>query len=274
MSELIDAHHHLLYPDRIRYPDIARHMEAIHRPFLPGDLAPLLAEAGVRGTICVQAANDLDETELLLAVAREVGWMLGVVGWLPIHDAEATRRALDRFDDPLLVGSRFLIHREPDPSWLSSGPVLEALQVLAERDLVYELVALAKGHLDNAPAVIERVPELDLVIDHLGGPNVRGGRWEPWASLMAHAAEHPRCTVKLSGLDPVDGSIEGYRRHVEHVLEHFGPDRVMWASNWPATRFGDGYRVMLDDARSFLSALSPMELDAVLGGNARRVYGC
>ena len=103
---------------------------------------------------------------------------------------------------------------------------------------------------------------------------MRGGRWEPWASIMAAAAQHPRCTVKLSGLDPVDGSVEVYRPYVDHVLEHFGPDRVMWASNWPATRFGDGYRVMLDDARSFLGGLSDAEVDAVLGANARRVFRC
>src|SRR5690606_11805345 len=122
------------------------------------------------------------------------------------HDAEVTRRTLDRFDDPNLVGVRHLIHREPDPAWLQTEPVIDALRVLASRGLVYELVALAKGHLDNAPKLIEAVPALDLVIDHLGGPNVRKQRWEPWATLMARAAEHSRCTVKMSGLDPIDGS--------------------------------------------------------------------
>lgn len=273
-TEVIDAHHHLIYPDRLAYPDIARHMAAIHRPFTPEDLAPLLAEAGVDGTICVQAANDEAETALLLEVAHEVEWVLGVVGWLPIHDPEATRRALERFDDPHLRGCRYLIHREPDPAWLQRDAVIESLSVLATAGLVYELVALVKGHLDNAPAVLERVPDLDLVIDHLGGPNVRGARWEPWASIMAAAAQHPRCTVKLSGLDPVDGSAAAYRPYVDHVLEHFGPDRVMWASNWPATRFGDGYSVMLDDARPFLGGLSIDERDAVLGANARRVFRC
>jgi L-fuconolactonase len=274
VSEVIDAHHHLVYPDRVGYPDLATHMAAIHRSFTPADLAPLLDEAGVDATICVQAANDEAETALLLEVAHEVEWVLGVVGWLPVHDPEATRRALDRFDDPVLVGCRYLIHRQPDPSWLSSDAVVESLGVLAGAGLAYELVALAKGHLDNAPEVLDRVPDLDLVIDHLGGPHVRGGRWEPWASIMASAAQHPRCTVKLSGLDPIDGTVAPYRPYVDHVLEHFGPDRVMWASNWPATRLGDGYRVMLDDARGFLAGLSPAETDAVLGANARRVYRC
>jgi L-fuconolactonase len=273
-SEVVDAHHHLIYPNLVEYPDIERHMAAIHRPFTPDDLTPLLAEAGVDATICVQAANDEAETALLLDVVREVDWLLGLVGWLPIHDPEATRQALARFDDPALLGCRYLIHREPDPAWLCHPPVVEALAVLADAGLVYELVALAKGHLDNAPLLLETVPDLDLVIDHLGGPNVRGDRWEPWASIMAMAAQHPRCSVKLSGLDPIDGSVEPYRRYVDHVLEHFGSERVMWASNWPATRLGEGYRVMLDDAQVFLAGLSPGDRDAVLGANARRIYRC
>lgn len=272
MSELIDAHHHLIYPDRVGYPDLAQHMPAIHRRFGTADLAPLLADAGVTATICVQAANDDAETALLLEVARKVDWMIGVVGWVPLHDAEVTRRTLDRFDDPALVGIRYLIHREPDPGWLSTAPVLDALRVLSEHDLVFELVALAKGHLDNAPSVVEAVPDLDLVIDHLGGPNVRGGRWEPWATLMARAAEHPRCTVKLSGLDPIEGGVEPYRRYVDHVMEHFGAERVMWASNWPATRLGTGYRQTLDDARSLVPGLSSSDRDAVFAENAARVY--
>lgn len=271
---MIDAHHHLVFPDRVPYPDLETHMPAIHRHIGPEQLAPLLADAGVTGTICVQATNHDDETALLLDLAARIEWLLGVVGWVPLHDPDITAKALDRHDDPALVGVRYLIHREPDPAWLSTPTVLASLQVLADRGLVYELVALGKGHLDNLRAIIENVPELTLVIDHLGGPNVRGGRWEPWASLMAEAAQHPRCAVKLSGLDPVDSSVEPYRRYVEHVLEHFGPSRVMWASNWPATRLGDGYRVMLDDALALLRPLSGDELDAVLGANARRVYGC
>src|SRR5690606_46442 len=137
-----------------------------------------------------------------LEVAHEHDWVLGVVGWVPLHDADAASDALARFDDPLLVGVRHLIHREPDPAWLASPPVLAALRVLADRGLAYELVALAKGHLDNLVAIVERVPQLTLVIDHLGGPNVRGERWEPWASLMRAAAQHPNCAVKVSGLDP------------------------------------------------------------------------
>ena len=70
------------------------------------------------------------------------------------------------------------------------------------------------------------------------------------------------------------GPLGGVFRATDGLLARFGPQRVLWASNWPATRFGDGYEVMLDDAQSFLTGLSPAEIDAVLGANARRVYRC
>ena len=272
-AEVIDAHHHLVFPDDVAYPDLAVHMPAIHRLVAPSELEPLLADAGVDGTICVQATNDERETVLLLDVARRHPWLRAVVGWIPLHDPDTVVDALDRVASPALVGVRHLIHREPDPAWLATKPVLASLQLLAERSMVYELVALAKGHLDNAIPIIEHVPDLTLVIDHLGGPNVRGERWEPWASLMRAAAQHPRCVVKLSGLDPIDGSVEPYRRYVEHVVDVFGTQRVMWASNWPATRLGTGYRETLDDALDLLPEVAPHERAAVLGANARRVYG-
>jgi L-fuconolactonase len=272
IGPVIDAHHHLVFPERVGYPDIARAMPEIHRTFAAEDLAPLLSEAGVDGTIVVQAANDLAETALLLEQARQHEWIRGVVGWVPLDDPVLTSEAVADVGDPMLRGVRYLLHRESDPRWLSTPARLDALRVLAENSLVFDVLTLAKGHLDNVPTVIEEVPELTLVIDHLGSPYVRGGRWEPWASLMSAAAQHERCFVKYSSLDPIDGSIEQHRPYVEHVFTEFGAERVMWASNWPATRLGESYRQMLDDARSLLPRGAEPMTDAVFGDNARRIY--
>jgi L-fuconolactonase len=273
IGRVIDAHHHLLDPARVAYPDIERVMPEINQTFSAADLAPLLSEARVDGTIVVQAANEMAETSMLLDLARRTDWIRGVVGWVPLQDADATAAAIAKVDDERLLGVRTLLHRESDPQWLSAPARLDALRVLAECSLVFDALTLAKGHLDNIPTVLERVPELTLVIDHLGSPFVRGDRWEPWASLMSAAAQHERCFVKYSSLDPIDGSVEPLRPYVEHVFSEFGTDRVMWASNWPATRRGASYRAMLDDARALLPRGAESEIDAVFGDNARRVYG-
>lgn len=270
---MIDAHQHFVFPDKISYPDLELAMPEINRAITPDDLAPQLRESKVDGTVLVQAANDIAETRMMLDVAAQVDWVTAVVGWVPLDDPDTAAAALDGIDNPCLAGLRYLIHRQPEPRWLSDPARLDALRVVAGRGLVYELVALAKGHLDNAVAIVEHVPELTLIIDHLGGPHVRGERWEPWASIVRAAAQHERCMVKYSGLDPVDGSVEAYRPYVEHVFAEFGPDRVLWASNWPATRLGGSYKTIVDDSFALLPALSSAERDAVFGTNTRRVYG-
>jgi L-fuconolactonase len=273
IAYVIDAHQHFVFPDRVSYPDLERAMPQINRMLVPADLEPQLRAAKVDGTILVQAANDLAETRVLLDVVAEIAWVLGAVGWIPLESPAAAAAELAKFTGPELVGVRYLIHREPDPEWLSAPPRLDALRLLADQHLVYELVALAKGHLDNALTIAERIPELTLVIDHLGGPNVRGNRWEPWASIMSRLAEHSGCIVKYSGLDPVEGSTSGYRPYVDFVFEHFGPERIMWASNWPASRLGDSYQLLVDDSLRLLPSLTPAERDQVFDRTARRTYG-
>jgi L-fuconolactonase len=273
IAAVIDAHQHFFHPQRVAYPDVERHMPAIHRTIAPADLRPQLHAAGVDGTVLVQAANDVRETHLLLEIASQHDWVRAVVGWVPLDDPEATSAALDDVGAPALRGVRTLLHREPDPQWVVAAARLDALRVLAAHGLVFDLVTIVKGHLDNAPRLLEAVPELTVVIDHLGSPHVRSGRREPWGSLMRTAAQHPQCHVKFSGLDPVDGAVDVYRPYVDHVFEHFGADRVMWASNWPATRLGGPYQQIVDDSMRLMPALSSTEVDAVLDGNARRVYG-
>ncbi len=247
-------------------------MPDINRTLVPADLEPQLRAAHVDGTILVQAANDLDETRLIGDVAEKVPWVLGTVGWIPLETPEAAAVALAAVSRRELVGVRYLIHREPDPAWLSAPARLDSLRLLAQQGLAFDLVALAKGHLENGLAIAEHIPELTLVVDHLGGPYVRGNRWEPWAAIMSELAQHSRCVVKYSGLDPVDGSVEGYRPYVDHVFEQFGTDRIMWASNWPATRLGGAYQLIVGDSLRLLPRLTAHEREQVLDSTARRAY--
>jgi L-fuconolactonase len=271
---VIDAHQHFVFPDRVRYPDLERAMPEINRRLAPDDLEPQLRSADVEGTVLVQAANDSAETVLMLELAAETPWLLGVVGWLPLETPETAAAALSAIaEHPKLVGIRYLIHRQPDPGWLSAPDRIEALRFLAQQGLAYEVVALAKGHLENALVIADQVPDLTLVIDHLGCPYVRRNRWEPWASIMSELAQRSRCVVKYSGLDPVDRSVEGYRPYVAHIFEQFPPERIMWASNWPATRLGDSYQLIVDDSFSLLPDLAESERTQVFEDTARATYG-
>jgi L-fuconolactonase len=194
----------------------------------------------------------------------------------PLADPPAAARALERYAVPgsRLCGIRHLIHDEPDPDWVVQPRVLESLARLAERGLAFDLSAFSARHLSHVPTLAERVPELRVVVCHFGMPRVDLGEWEPWASAFARAAQHPHCTVKISGLDLFLGGPDAAKiqRYVDHALACFGPERLIWASNWPVSLQLRGYRELLETGRAVLAGCSTAERDAVLGGNANRVY--
>jgi L-fuconolactonase len=120
----------------------------------------------------------------------------------------------------------------------------------------------------------ERVPHLRLVIDHMGHPKIKDDEWEPWATHIARSAEHPGAVLKLSALDMSTWSVnvEAFRRYVDHALEHFGPQRMLWGSNWPVSLKLQGYGVLLESARELVAACTTEEQDAIFGATATRVY--
>jgi L-fuconolactonase len=275
VSAVVDAHHHFLDPAHIDYPFL-RFLPQLARRLDAADLAPLVRAAGVAATVAVQASDSLAETEFLLAQAAGADFVAGVVGWVPLADPRAAAHALDRFADHpgRLVGIRHLIHDEADADWVVQPRVLESLALLAERGLAFDLSAFQPRHLEHVTTIALRVPQLRVVVCHYGMPRVDQQQWEPWASAFAAAARNPNASVKISGLDLFLGGPdpEPTRPYFEHALACFGPERMLWASNWPVSLQLRGYAELLDAARVQLAALDARARDAVLGDTARRVY--
>lgn len=274
--EVVDAHHHFLDPERIEYPFL-QFLPELRRFVGTSDLAPILREAGVARTVCVQAADTEDETAFLLEQAAGVDWVAGIVGWVPLVDPEATESAVERHlggGGSLLRGIRHLIHDEPDPDWLLQPSVLESLEILAENDLSFDVSAFQPRHVEHVATLAERVPDLRVVLCHLGMPRVDQGEWEPWASAFARAAENPRAVVKFSAMDLFVGRVDValFQRYVDHALECFGPSCMMWASNWPVSLQMRGYTELLEGARELVRGCSEAEQAEIFGGTARRVY--
>lgn len=276
---IVDAHHHLLAPDRIDYPFL-QFLPDLRRDLDHADLRPLVAEAGVDATVCVQAADSEDETAFMLEQQGEADFIAGVVGWVPLDDPDATAAALARHGGAApgaLVGIRHLIHDEPDEDWIVRTPVLESLGLLADAGLAFDLSAFTPRHLEHVGTIAAAAPELDLVVCHFGMPPADDGSgqsWEPWATRFAEAARHERCAVKVSGLDMYRGGCdtERFRPYFDHALRHFGVERMIWASNWPVSLQLRGYRELLDTARAVLAGCTARERDAIFGGNANRIY--
>ena len=197
---VIDSHVHVWDPTRAHYPWLAE-APSLNRRFDLSDVEPEHDSAGVVAVVLVQAADDLDDTRLMLEIAASNPRVAGVVGWVPLLDPIAAARALDRWCDEPIVGVRHLIHRDPDPDLLADRRIDDVLMMLAERHLTFDVCAETEHLLRLVPALAERHPSLTLVIDHLAKPPIATGGWQPWAALLTDAAAAPNTVVKLSGLN-------------------------------------------------------------------------
>jgi L-fuconolactonase len=277
---MIDAHHHFWWTGRHTYTWPAQVGDRFARDFTPDDLRPALARCGVKGTVLVQVLHQVGgETEECLDLSNEVDFVRGVVGWLPLADPDATTQALERLRSRggKLVGVRHLISNEPDPRWLLQDGVIESLKLLAAAKLAFDAIPVTAAQFESVLDVAERLPELKLVLNHLGRPPIPEQGWEPWATQIARAAEHRNVSIKLSiGLDIImrwRWSTEAIRPYSDHALDLFSSNRVMAASNWPVILLGASYEEAWNGITELLTGLSADERHAVLGGSAKRIYG-
>lgn len=274
---IIDAHQHFWWIAKRKQPLPPLFGSRLARDFTPDDLLPELRAAGVDGTILVQSLDDYDETIQYLDLADAHDFIAGVVGWVPLADPHACARALDALSTrSKFVGMRHLIAYEPDPGWVLRAGVLESLRMLAHRHLAFEAIPITHQQLDAVIEAAQRLPDLPIVLNHLGRPPVPEHGWEPWASQIARAAACSNLSVKLSaGGDLVarwQWSTDQIRHYVDYVIGRFGPGRVMAASNWPVVLLGGTFAEVWRGITELVSGLSSSERAAVLGGTAQRIY--
>ena len=271
----IDSHQHFWDVESGRYPWPTPADRTIYRTFTPADLEPELTRSAIDGTVLVQTVDTLDDTDSMLVVASAHRFVRAVVGWLPLEEAEGLDASLDARPDARLVGVRHLIHHEPDREWLVRPSVSRGLDVLARRGLTFDVVAVFPDHLRLVPIVADRHPDLTLVIDHLGNPPFRRAGWTTWVREIHAAAARPNVAAKLSGLDTAAG--DGWtdaelRRAIDVALEAFGPDRLMFGSDWPVCRARSAYADVVQATERAVGDLSPAEREAIMGGTAVRIY--
>lgn len=270
----IDAHQHFWALARGDYDWLTPELGPIHRDFLPDDLEPLLMAAGIGGTILVQAAPTENETDFLLDIARRTGFVKGVVGWTDFEAPGAAARIARLGRDPLVVGLRPMIQDIGDPDWMLRETLTPAFAALTEAGLTFDALTLP-DHLPRLRRLLARHPGMRVVIDHGSKPEIRDGRIDDWKAEMTALGRDSAAWVKLSGLvteAAADWTEEDLRPYVEHLLEAFGPERLIWGSDWPVCTLASPYTRWLEVTDRLLSGLSEAEREAIYGGNAARAY--
>ena len=279
MSRLIDAHHHFWDPETAEYPWLTGDFAGIRRRFGPDDLSPNLASAGVDGTVLVQTRSGLDETREFLLTAAVTPFIRGVVGWLDLTDPAISDTIAELGAHPggeRLVGIRHQVQDESDPDWLLRPDVERGIAAVGRAGLVYDLLVRSR-ELPAASALARRLPDVRFVVDHLAKPPIAQGRRQPWASLLAELGPLQNVAAKLSGLvteaDWTGWTISDLQPYVDVALEVFGPDRILFGSDWPVCLLAAPYALVLEAARSLTDRLSPTERAAIFGRTAEAIYG-
>jgi L-fuconolactonase len=270
----IDAHQHFWSLARGDYGWLTPALGAIHRDFGPADLAPLLAAHGIERTILVQAAPTEAETAYLLDIAAKTPFVAGVVGWADFDAPDVAERIAALAADPLLVGLRPMVQDIADDDWLAHPSLAPAFEAMITQDLVFDAL-LKPHHIPAMLTVLERHPDLACVIDHGAKPDLVSGDLAAWRDGMSTLAEYPRLTCKLSGLVTEansDWTLETLRPVVEHLLATFGPERLIFGSDWPVVTLRASYAQWFEAAETLLAGLIEEQRFAAFGGNAQKLY--
>ena len=274
---MIDSHHHLWNYSAAEY-DWIPPGTPLAKDQLMEQLTAATSAAGVDGTVVVQARQTLVESDWLLTLAEQSEIIAGVVGWVPLIHPEVGNDLSRLAAHPKFKAVRHVLQGEADEYFLRDD-FHRGLSLLPDLDLRYDLL-LFQRQLPVAIQLVDRQPDLGIIIDHLAKPEIRKGKIDPaWKTGMAELAKRDNILgVKISGMvtEVLDPEIDEatLRTYFEETLALFGPERLMFGTDWPVCLLRiDSYQTWTEMVRSFVSPLSPDDAQAILHGNAVRIYG-
>ncbi|MBS0207605.1 MAG: amidohydrolase family protein [Planctomycetes bacterium] len=274
---MLDSHQHFWQLSQpfnyawLRAPELA----PICRDFLPEDILPHLRVTGIARSIFVQTQHDLAENRWVLGLAERYDFVAGVVGWVDLASPACADQLAEFRAHPKFVGVRHVTQDEPDDDFIIRPDVLRGLRVLERAGVPFDLLFYVK-HLKHAATVARHVPTLPLVIDHLAKPRVREHALDDWLPAFRAAAACPNVYCKLSGLVTEAAwhawTVADLQPYVAAALALFGPERLMFGSDWPVCELSASYEEVFASMRQALAPLSAAEREQIFGGTAAKFY--
>jgi L-fuconolactonase len=272
----IDAHQHFWHPGRGDYGWMPKDDPVLSRPYAPAELWPQMQASGVAGSMLVQAAPTVHETEYMLGIADATPWVQGVVGWVDFEN-EAEAATLRRLaGHSKFKGVRPMIQDIADDAWMHRPDVQWAYRALIDNDLTFDALGFPR-HLDHFLQLLKRYPDLRVVVDHGMKPQIHGHPvgFEAWREGMRRIAGETRVCVKFSALITearADWTVEHLRPYAAHIFSVFGAERVMWGSDWPVCRLRGEYADWRAAALALTAHLGAADRAAIFGGTAAQFY--
>ena len=270
----IDSHQHFWSYDEQQYPWIPKDT-LLHRDWLPKDLEPLLAKAGLDGCVAVQARQTVGESHWLLTLADQAPMIKGVVGWVDLQSEVVEEQLAQLAKHPKLVGVRHIVEDEPDVDFMLRPNFLRGLSKLIQFNLAYDILIYPK-QLPAAITLAREFPEQPFVLDHIAKPFIKDGVLSPWREQIRELAASPNVWCKVSGMiteaNHATWQSAEFKPYLDVVFAVFGEDRLMYGSDWPVCLLAGSYERTFELVDAYTRQLTHSAREKLFGGNACRFY--
>lgn len=251
-------------------------MQVLKRNYLPEDLLPLLQQSGVDGCIAVQASQTREENDFLLGLAAAHPYIRGVVGWIDWQSQDIKEQLAYYQTVEKMKGFRHVIHDEPDTDFMLQPGFIKYVTEVLQHGFVYDIL-IFDYHLPNTLQFLQQLPAKAMVIDHIAKPKIGKKEIRQWKEDLKAIAAYPHIYCKISGMvtEAVwkKWTYEDFVPYIDTVMELFGPDRVLYGSDWPVCTLSASYADTYGIVARYFEQMTAAEQEKFFGGNATAVYG-
>jgi L-fuconolactonase len=272
---VIDSHQHFWKYEPVKHSWIDDDMSVIRRDFSPSDLAKVYQENSIDGCVAVQADQTLEETDFLIDLASINNFIKGIVGWVDLR-AENIENVLEKYStDKIVKGFRHVVQGEADHNFLLRPNFSRGISLLEKHNFTYDILVFPH-QLGSVLEFVKKFPHQKFVIDHIAKPYIKDGYFEGWATMMTAIGKHKNVSCKMSGMvteaDFNTWTPEQIHPYMDTVLEAFGSKRILFGSDWPVCLVAGNYSKIKKLTTDFISQLSKIEQNSIMGNNAIEFY--